>query len=60
LVLASCMQHQLVLGSFQLDGIGCATFSAIILNQLLCGVDGFARYLNSAKQCYRSRKQQNL
>ncbi|SAL95645.1 hypothetical protein [Absidia glauca] len=60
LVLASCMQHQLILGSFQLDGIGCATFSAIILNQLLCGIDGFTRYLDSAKQCYQSRKRQNL
>ncbi|KAI8339600.1 permease family-domain-containing protein [Chlamydoabsidia padenii] len=59
LVLASCMQQQLILGSFQLDGIGCATFSAIILNQVLCGADGFAQYINGMKKWYRSRKHQN-
>ncbi|ORZ08126.1 permease family-domain-containing protein [Absidia repens] len=55
LVLAATMQQQLVLNSFELDGIGCATFSAIILNQLLCGMDQLTKYANALVRCYRSR-----
>ncbi|KAI8082696.1 xanthine/uracil permease family protein [Halteromyces radiatus] len=59
MILASTMQGQLVLGNFQLDGIGCATFSAIILNQLLRGVDGFKEYGNAIKNYYQTRRRTN-
>ncbi|KAI8375363.1 Xanthine/uracil/vitamin C permease [Choanephora cucurbitarum] len=42
-LIAVVLQTPVQLGNFQLDGIGAATFGAIILNQLLQGCDGMKR-----------------
>ncbi|CAO3639503.1 unnamed protein product [Cunninghamella blakesleeana] len=56
LMLAAVIQEPVILNDFQLDGIGCATFSSIILYQLLRGVDGFKEYAHSIKSYFKSRK----
>jgi xanthine/uracil permease len=43
------MQETLVIGSFQLDGIGCGTFGAIFLNLILYGGERL-------KACLKSRR----
>ncbi|KAL1932370.1 hypothetical protein VTP01DRAFT_9426 [Rhizomucor pusillus] len=57
-ILAAAMTSvSLQINDFQLDGIGVATFSSIILNQLLRGYDGFkVYYLWIKRQCCRRRK----
>ncbi|KAI9302095.1 Xanthine/uracil/vitamin C permease [Cunninghamella echinulata] len=56
LMLAAIIQEEVKLNSFQLDGIGAATFSSIILYQLLRGVDGFKECANSMKLFFTSHK----
>ncbi|KAI8355174.1 Xanthine/uracil/vitamin C permease [Blakeslea trispora] len=52
-LMAVVLQNPIQIGTFQLDGIGAATFGAIILNQLLQGYDELKRYFN---YMYRSGK----
>lgn len=51
LMLAAVMTTtSLQINDFQLDGIGCATFSSIILYQVLRGYDGFKEYYQWTKE----------
>lgn len=51
-ILAAVMQTPLAVGSFQLDGIGVATFLSIILHQLLRGYDGWKQYISNIKRFF--------
>lgn len=52
MILAAVMQTPLAVGSFQLDGIGVATFLSIILHQLLRGYDGWKQYISNVKRFF--------
>lgn len=53
-ILATVMQTPLIIGNFQLDGIGVATFLSIILYQLLRGFDEWAQYVVNIKRFFCS------
>ncbi|KAG2195838.1 hypothetical protein INT47_012379 [Mucor saturninus] len=53
-ILATVMQTPLVLGNFQLDGIGVATFLSIILYQLLRGFDEWKQCFSDIRRSFRN------
>lgn len=53
-ILATVMQTPLIIGNFQLDGIGVATFLSIILYQLLRGFDEWTQYVVNIKRFFCS------
>ncbi|KAL9559166.1 hypothetical protein MBANPS3_000570 [Mucor bainieri] len=57
-ILATVMQTPLQVNNFQLDGIGVATFGAIILYQVLQGYDGLAVYRKSIQSTFNKNKPQ--
>lgn len=54
-ILATVMQKPIQVNSFQLDGIGVATFGSIILYQLLQGYEGLAMYKKSIQKAFNKK-----
>ncbi|KAI8638068.1 permease family-domain-containing protein [Parasitella parasitica] len=56
ILLATVMQKPIQINSFQLDGIGVATFGCIILHQLLKGYEGLAALKKSIQSAFNKKR----